>query len=501
MKWEIGQNVEVQSRTWPGINKPGGCAKIIKVHMTSDGNYIEGLDVKYLLGGGNEIKIDPAIVSPIESLERGGRKRRSRDFLMKKEEDVTAEEERNEECTESSKRATNKKKADAAIAAEDVKENDSTKQSSATYSTPRKRRKLEKIPQKVTPIPKMVTTQKKIDFVSPMTEDILVSSRGRHPNEKKKKSVARGLVFDKIEEVDQPKQKTAQAEVKTKMVQIPPSVSLVMNHQSQHQHQSQSKHRCKQEKDRNRNYMYKKPVVSTSLVPPQNNKKKVSTATTTTIKSESSTNRDNNNLSLQQQRKYDTSKIVRTNKVLVGVRLKTTGISNPYGVATAKVINPRYKPSASSFSRTKSAYDKNKNALSSRAGSAESNIANTNRKPLLDVYKREVEKAREFMNEMVGHPTRNDNNDDGELAIAPSSPKENARFIRTNSRYDEFLSHVYKVWCKVDDDEVAVVRFKKIFLEITSNLFTYHELDGHVKSYCDEGKEVMLSDEILYRIN
>jgi len=214
--------------------------------------------------------------------------------------------------------------------------------------------------------------------------------------------VARGLVFDKIEEVDQPKQKTTQAEVKTKMVQIPPSASLVMNHQSQHQHQSQSKHQCKQEKNRNRNYMYKKPVVSTS--PPQNDKKKVSTTiTTTTIKSESSTNRDNNNLSLQQQRKYDTSK---TSKVLVGVRLKTTGISNPYGVAAAKVINPRYKPSASSFSRTKSAYDKNKNALSSRAVSAESNIANNNRKPLLDVYKREVEKAREFMNEMVGHPTK-----------------------------------------------------------------------------------------------
>jgi len=185
MKWEIGQNVEVQSRTWPGINKPGGCAKIIKVHMTSDGNYIEGLDVKYLLGGGNEIKIDPAIVSPIETLERGGRKRRSRDFLMKKEEDVTAEEERNEACTESSKRATNKRKADAAIAAEDVKENDSTKQSSATYSTPRKRRKLEKIPQKVTPIPKMVTTQKKNRFR--FSHDRRYISVIKRPSPKRKK--------------------------------------------------------------------------------------------------------------------------------------------------------------------------------------------------------------------------------------------------------------------------------------------------------------------------
>jgi len=494
MKWEIGQNVEVQSRTWPGINKPGGCAKIIKVHMTADGNYIEGLDVKYLLGGGNEIKIDPAIVSPIETLERGGRKRRSREFLMNKEEDVTVKRKRNGGKKNASIRDMNKKEANAAVPTEDVKENHSSKQSSATFSTPRKRRKLKKIPQKVTPIPKMVTTKKKIDFVSPMTEDILLSSSGRHQNDKKKKSVARGLVFDKIEEVDQPKQKTTKG--KSKMAQKLPSALLVTNHQSQHQ--SQSKYQ--QEKDKNRNNMPKKPVVATILVPPpQNNKKEMST-TTTTIQPVSSINCDNNNQTSQQQRKYDTSKIVRTNKESVGVRLKTAGISNPYGVAAAKVINPRYKPSASSFSRKKSAYDKNKNALSSRGVAVESDIANANRKPLLDVYKREVEKAREFMNEMVGQPTRNNNND-GESAIAMSDPKENTRFIRTNSRYDEFLSYVYKVWCKVDDDEVAVSRFKEIFLEITSNLFTDHELDGHVQSYCDEGKEVMLSEETLYRIN
>jgi len=96
MKWEIGQHVEVQSRTGPGINKPGGCARIMKVHRTSDGTTIAGLDVKYLLGGGTERKINPALVFPIETLERGRRKRRSRDFLVNKEEEddvtVTAEE-------------------------------------------------------------------------------------------------------------------------------------------------------------------------------------------------------------------------------------------------------------------------------------------------------------------------------------------------------------------------------------------------------------------------
>jgi len=88
MKWEVGQTVDVQSRTWAGINKPGGCAKITKVHYAVNGSHIESLDVKYVLGGGFEKEIDPAIVSPFETLERGGRKRRGRDFFMDRADDV-----------------------------------------------------------------------------------------------------------------------------------------------------------------------------------------------------------------------------------------------------------------------------------------------------------------------------------------------------------------------------------------------------------------------------
>lgn len=82
MEWQVGQTVDVQSRTWAGINKPGGCAKITQVHYTADGLTVESIDVKYVLGGGFEKEIDPVIVSPFETLERGGRKRRGREFLM-----------------------------------------------------------------------------------------------------------------------------------------------------------------------------------------------------------------------------------------------------------------------------------------------------------------------------------------------------------------------------------------------------------------------------------
>ena len=68
-------------------------------------------------------------------------------------------------------------------------------------------------------------------------------------------------------------------------------------------------------------------------------------------------------------------------------------------------------------------------------------------------------------------------------------------------QYGEFLSHVYKVWCEVNEEEVSVVKFKEIFQIVTLNLFSVDELDKHIKSYCDEGKEVMLSDGVMYRIN
>ena len=70
------------------INKPGGCAIITKVHYTMGGLHVESIDVKYVLGGGFEKEIDPAIVSPYESLKREGRKRRGRDFLMDRADDV-----------------------------------------------------------------------------------------------------------------------------------------------------------------------------------------------------------------------------------------------------------------------------------------------------------------------------------------------------------------------------------------------------------------------------
>ena len=69
-------------------------------------------------------------------------------------------------------------------------------------------------------------------------------------------------------------------------------------------------------------------------------------------------------------------------------------------------------------------------------------------------------------------------------------------------RYEEFLSHLYKVWIKVDgEEEISEDRFKAVFHEVTKKSFSAPELDAHLSSLCEEGKEVMKSDGMLYRIH
>jgi len=94
---KVGTIVQVQSRTWPGVNKPGGVARITKIHsLSSNVSY----DVTYVLGG-KEKNVDACFISLPESTistpckeeesgggRRSGRKCRTRDFyspLIKEE--------------------------------------------------------------------------------------------------------------------------------------------------------------------------------------------------------------------------------------------------------------------------------------------------------------------------------------------------------------------------------------------------------------------------------
>ncbi|VEU41309.1 unnamed protein product [Pseudo-nitzschia multistriata] len=447
MKWKVGQTVMVQSRTWANINKPGGCARITKIHTAEEeSSYVEGLDVKYVVDGRKEKSLDPAIVTPYEHLERGGRKRRGRDFLMKREEDALLEEQKAPQRNKApAKQAA--PPANAQGMARAGKENRSSPQSSPTCSTPERPPKPAKKPKQVTPIPKMVITGRKIDDVSPLIED-LPSLRRPHTKAKsdqkaEKKPVARGLVFDASE----PRNPGA------KESSLPPKNAHAASASVSHA----NKPRLPGTKEcgkidtvlsRPGSALMDKKAAGFVLKPPR----KVPP---------SSTHSTDNPNRCRSNHKTTTKKAVPPK-------------SHPLGAFGTKP-RPHFKPATASFSRVTSAYDtKNK--------------AETNRKPLLDVYRAEVQKAREFMDEMVGHRSDRDNQKKG-------------FFSTTKSRYDEFLSHLYKVWIKIDEEEVSEEEFREVYNTIAPNSFTSEELDRHVQRMCDEGKEVMKSDGMLYRIH
>lgn len=77
-QWTVGQLVSVEPRTWAGINRPGGVAKITKLHYSS--GFVESVDVKYVIGAGVDTKLDLDFVEPHEELQRGGRARRGREL-------------------------------------------------------------------------------------------------------------------------------------------------------------------------------------------------------------------------------------------------------------------------------------------------------------------------------------------------------------------------------------------------------------------------------------
>jgi len=61
-----GKLVNVISRTWPGINKPGGIGKIIKIYTEESTQEIKCVDVKYIVHGGTDKVIPVEFIEPHE---------------------------------------------------------------------------------------------------------------------------------------------------------------------------------------------------------------------------------------------------------------------------------------------------------------------------------------------------------------------------------------------------------------------------------------------------
>lgn len=496
MKWKVGQTVMVQSRTWANINKPGGCAKITKIHTVEDGDgeeddssYVEGLDVKYVVGGGREKNLDPAIVALYEILERGGRSRRGRDFLVVGGEKSPSEGEKGNGVVapmpgkENRTSNSNNKKANQTNNNKNKKapplpEN----MSAATCSTPEPpRHARKKLPTKVTPIPKMVvvlTRTTDADDISPMwmcadataTSSSLSStrpiSRLRHDtnsaqnntfNSKSKvNNVARPLDFEAS-----PKKNKASSK-QHRVIPPPPTCLLPSKRSSLHNNTIQQQHH-QQQQQRKR-------------------------SRSTKLEKHGGIKHGGNDLANRKQPPVPLQE--RQHGGLMNSSKKKPPPSNPSSKrrqhpqqTQTQHQHPKAKtksqaPAQASFSRATSAY--------SSAGGKASASKHKHRMPLKDVYKREKEMARKFMDEMVGAP-RNTSDEDKN-----NNPKP---------RYQEFLSHLYKVWMKVDgEEEISEDRFRVVYHQITGGIFSATELETHLSSLCEEGRDVMRSDGMLYRI-
>lgn len=59
----VGMIVQVEARTWPGINKPGGVGSITQLHYSENGNEVISVDVRYTVVGGRERRV------PVEHVE------------------------------------------------------------------------------------------------------------------------------------------------------------------------------------------------------------------------------------------------------------------------------------------------------------------------------------------------------------------------------------------------------------------------------------------------
>lgn len=363
------------------INKPGGCAKIVKVHTNraydnladDESSFIEGLDVKYILNGGGEKNLDPAIVAPYEMLERGGRSRRGRDFLMKREEDIvdTVTNTKTNSCRRRGRdNVTNEPSgiADAnasqskptqPIVAAPGKENKNRKQkqkynsscrSGATCSSPEPKKVQKRLPKKVTPIPKVIriNTGKEKDDVSPMPMDAMGASYSS----------------------------------------------------------SSSSYSTNTKKQRQLDFDEKMPI-STSGLPPNDlvaPKRSISTLQSKALSL-------NNNHTLSHATTTSTKHDKKRKRALLSEgHDKIISSSKTKKQSYGKHSKPRLSSqSHASFSRATSAYSSIQKA-NCKTTKSTSEIQPTKKKPLLDVYRSEVEKARKFMDEMVGiKDCRNDN--------------------------------------------------------------------------------------------
>jgi hypothetical protein len=442
MKWEIGQTVEVQSRTWAGINKPGGCAKISKIHY--NGKNIEGLDVKYMVGGGCEKQIDPSIVSAHELLVRGGRKRRGRDFLIDRAQDVVKQ--------------ISKPKTSKVTLKSNTKEEPQQPPKNTTSEKPpaekKKKKRIRLVKKAEVPVK---TSQEPTPPSTPVTPE--------HKPVKVKKvpSVPSYIIAGQAMEVSplplgrSCAKQTKSAVAKRGLFGIGVSVP-------------------KQPKNVG--------TSSKSKVDDMEEKKQPA-AVAQKIKASSSEEVTRRNLNVVANKNETAKKKQGLPATKDKPRFPAAGKSDNLNIARRKPVDdqkPAPKPILQ-FPRPKPA-----NHNRTKSGS---------RKALKDVYDHECQKVKKFVSEVVGAPSDDIINSKENL---PSTPVKAEKKPSPPSRNEQFLSIFRSLRLKIDDGTIEETEFRKLVNQQASKSFSVDEVDAHVEKLCEEGK-IMKSDGTIYIID
>lgn len=135
----VGEQVNVEARTWPGINKPGGAGKVVKIHTEGPG-IVVAVDVRYILGG-TEKEVELQYVQKHEELNRGGRSR-SRREVMNLGPEESNEKPRRSAATKSKKPSS---EADSSASAGSAKKKKKPAKKTASSSSKRKSAKKEDV--------------------------------------------------------------------------------------------------------------------------------------------------------------------------------------------------------------------------------------------------------------------------------------------------------------------------------------------------------------------
>ena len=135
----VGEQVSVEARTWPGINKPGGAGKVVKIHTEGPG-IVVAVDVRYILGG-TEKEVELQYVQKHEELNRGGRSR-SRREVMNLGPEESNEKPRRSAATKSKKPSS---EADSSASAGSAKKKKKPAKKTASSSSKRKSAKKEDV--------------------------------------------------------------------------------------------------------------------------------------------------------------------------------------------------------------------------------------------------------------------------------------------------------------------------------------------------------------------